>query len=148
MTFELNQIFEGEYPPEAAVWCNENDAYITELEQQDGVRRFQIVGIPEPTEEELAAMALEQAKAERANAVQNITVEVDGMIFDGDETAQTRMGRTISGALALGIDINTTTRKWVLHDDTVAYPTVAQLARALYLAGEAQTDVWTVPYES
>jgi hypothetical protein len=102
----------------------------------------------ELTEEELSAMALAQAKSERAAAVAAITVEVDGMVFDGDEASQTRMGRTISGALALGIDINTTTRKWVLHDDTVAYPTVAQLARALYLAGEAQTDVWTVPYES
>ena len=29
------------------------------------------------------------------------------MKFDGDETAQTRMGRTISAAIALGVDLNT-----------------------------------------
>lgn len=52
MTFELNQIFEGSYPPEAAVWCNNNNAYIEELEPQGGTRRFQIVAVPEPTEEE------------------------------------------------------------------------------------------------
>lgn len=28
--FAIGQIFKGEYPPEAAVWCNENGAYIEE----------------------------------------------------------------------------------------------------------------------
>lgn len=55
MSFIINQMFDGDYPPEAAQWCNENRAYITELDPVDGVRRFQIVGIPEPTEEEKAA---------------------------------------------------------------------------------------------
>lgn len=97
-----------------------------------------------PTEEEL----LEQAKSERAEAVSKIIVEVDGMKFDGDETAQTRMGRTISAALALGVDINTEKRIWVLADNTVAEPTIAQLAEALRLAGDEQTRLWTVPYQS
>lgn len=97
-----------------------------------------------PTEEEL----LEQAKVERAKAVSKIIVEVDGMKFDGDETAQTRMGRTISTALALGVDINTEKRVWVLADNTVAEPTVAQLAEALRLAGDEQTRLWIVPYQS
>ena len=96
-----------------------------------------------PTEEEL----LEQAKAERAEAVSKITVVVDGMTFDGDETAQTRMGRTIAAAVALGVDIDTYTQTWVLADNTVAEPTIKQLAQALKLAGEAQTALWTVPYE-
>lgn len=55
MEFELNQIFEGEYPPEAALWCNENNAYINEIEAIDGVRRFQIVAIPAPSPEEIEA---------------------------------------------------------------------------------------------
>ena len=100
--------------------------------------------VPTLTEEEL----LEQAKEERAEAVSKITVEVDGMKFDGDETAQTRMGRTIAAAVALGVDINTYTQTWVLADNTVANPTIKQLAEALKLAGEEQTKLWTVPYEA
>lgn len=54
-TFEFGQIFNDMYPPEAAEWCNENGASIEELELLDGVRRFQIVAIPEPTPEEIEA---------------------------------------------------------------------------------------------
>ncbi len=103
---------------------------------------------PEPTEEEKAAAALEQAKAERADAVSKITVEVDGMVFDGDETAQTRMSRTIAAAIAEDVDLDVEMRPWVLANNTVARVTVRQLARALRLAGDTQTALWTVPYES
>lgn len=145
--FEIGQIFKNTYPPEAAAWCNSNNAYIAELDTVDGVRRFQIVGVPEPTEEELAAQALAQAKAERAAAVASITVTVDGMTFDGDEKAQERMARTVTAATATGASMDDTT-VWVLHDNTVAQVTVRQLATALRLAGEAQTALWTVPYTS
>lgn len=148
MTFEIGQIFEADYPPEAALWCNESQkAYIDEIEPIDGVRRFQVVAVPEPTPEELEAQALAEAKEERAEAVSKIIVEVDGMKFDGDETAQTRMGRTIAAAVALGVDINTYTQTWVLANNTVATPTIKQLAQALKLAGEEQTKLWTVPYQ-
>lgn len=52
MTFEIGQIFDNTYPTQAAEWCNNNSAYITELEPENGTRRFQIVAVPEPTEEE------------------------------------------------------------------------------------------------
>lgn len=148
MTFEINQIFENEYPPEAAQWCNENGkAYIEEIEPVNDVRRFQIVAIPEPTAEEVAAQELAQAKAERADAVSKIIVEVDGMKLDGDEESQTRMGRTIAAAVALGVDLTTEKRTWVLADNTIAEVTIAQLAEALRLAGDAQTALWTIPYQ-
>lgn len=111
---------------------------------------------PEPTPEELAALEfekltpeereavlLEQAKAVRAAAVAAITVEVDGLIFDGDEPAQERMSRAV--VLADSLDETT---EWVLHDNTVAIVTANQLRRACKLAGKAQTALWTVPYES
>ena len=103
--------------------------------------------LPKPTEEEKAKAALSQAKAERAEAVSKLTVTVDGMVFDADETSQNRMSRVVAGAQALGID-QSTTQVWVLADNTVATPTVAQLAQALKLAGEAQTALWTKPYET
>ncbi len=58
MNFEIGQIFEGDYPPSAADWCNNNgDRWIDEIDPTpDGVRRFQIVKAPEPTDEEIAEM--------------------------------------------------------------------------------------------
>ena len=57
MEFEIGQIFEGEYPPEAAFWCNDcGDRYIKEVEATlDGVPRFQNVKVPDLTDEEIAA---------------------------------------------------------------------------------------------
>lgn len=53
--FYIGQIFENEYPIEAADFCNRRgDCYITEIEAADEVRRFQIVEVPEETEEEKA----------------------------------------------------------------------------------------------
>ena len=102
---------------------------------------------PEPTAEELAALELAQAKMDRAEAVARITVTVDGMTFDGDEASQTRMGRTIAAAVALGADLAEEKRTWVLADNSIAEVTIAQLAEALRLAGDAQTALWTVPYQ-
>ena len=97
--------------------------------------------------EEVAAEELAQAKAERAAAVSRITVTVDGMVFDGDEVAQERMARTITAAVATGEDMSDTTT-WVLADNTVAQVSMQQLAQALRLAGEKQTELWTLPYET
>lgn len=53
MSYTIDQIFIGKYPPEAVLWCGENHATIEEIEPQDGVRRFQIKEIPAPTKAEL-----------------------------------------------------------------------------------------------
>ena len=48
--YYIGQIFEGEYPPGAAEWCNEGGiAYIDEIEPLNNVRRFEIKAIPQPT---------------------------------------------------------------------------------------------------
>lgn len=123
---------------EAVEWCRKNNAYI-----KDQGQYYEVVPVPEPTAEELLA----KAKAERAAAVAAITVEVDGMVFDGDEKAQERMARTVTAATATGASMDDTTT-WVLHDNTVAQVSVKQLATALRKAGEAQTALWVVPYTS
>ena len=135
MSFYVGQTFEGKYPPEAAVWCNANRAYI---EKQGNV--YVIVGVPEPTAEELAEQALIEAKAKRAEAVSQITIEVDGFVFDGDEVSQERMARSIV-ALDEGETII-----WVLHDNSIAQVSKEQLKAALRLAGQKQTELWTKPY--
>ena len=54
--FYIGQIFEGKYPPEAAIWCNQNNAYIEKI----GNHKYEIkeVVVPAPTKEEQ-----EQARA-------------------------------------------------------------------------------------
>ena len=44
----IGQIFIDDYPESVAQWCNENNAYIEEIEPLDGHRRFQVVAVPEP----------------------------------------------------------------------------------------------------
>lgn len=142
----IGNIYIDDYEPSVSQWCNENNAYIEEIEPLDGHRRFEVKEIPEPTPEEIAEKELQQKKAERAEAVNSITVTVDGMEFDGDETAQDRMARAITMFQANSLPADTVT-PWVLADNTIAEVTVAQLSKALLLAGQAQTALWTIPYE-
>ena len=80
--FQGDEIFTGEYPPQAAEWCNENGKYtIVEIEpDEDGNIRYQIKPIPEPTEEEIAQwnamLNLTAADVERA------IYKAKGMDFD------------------------------------------------------------------
>lgn len=98
---------------------------------------------PEPTPEEIAAQELEEAKRLRAQQVAAIKVEVDGMIFDGDETSQSRMARALEVASITGMQSTV----WVLADNTVAEVTVAQMQQALSKAMLEMGELWTVPYE-
>ena len=138
--YKIGQIFENKYTPQVVKWCNNNNAVIVEIEKQGTNRLFQIQEKPALTEEELAQIALEEAKAARADYVSKIIVEVDGMMFDGDETSQDRMARSI---VALDLD---ETVQWVLADNSIALVTRAQLREALRKAGTAQTAIWSDPY--
>lgn len=90
--------------------------------------------------EEVVMKQLVAAKAEREDYVSKIVVEVDGMPFDGDETSQDRMARSII-ALDLGEKV-----QWVLADNSIQMVSRQQLREALRKAGEAQTAIWADPY--
>ena len=98
----------------------------------------------EPVDESEEA-ELSRLREERSAAVGKITVEVDGMVFDGDETSQDHIARTITAATAAGYGPEDTTT-WVLHDNTVAEVTIKQLSEALLAAGLKQTELWVIPY--
>lgn len=85
--FYIGQIFEEDYPPEAAVWCNSHgDRYITELEKgENGKRRFQIVAVPEPTTEEIAAQV--RAKRDALLAETDFLMMPDYPLGEEDATA-------------------------------------------------------------
>ncbi|TLX52851.1 hypothetical protein DN826_21480, partial [Stutzerimonas nosocomialis] len=60
----------------------------------------------------------------------------DGLVWDGDETSQTRMARAIAS-----MDDGDTVL-WVLADNTPVQATREQLREALRLAGLRQTELW------
>lgn len=68
MEFNIGQSFEGKYPPEAAIWCNENGAYI----KADG-NSYTIVAIPEPELPELKAIKLNEINAAYQQAIADLT---------------------------------------------------------------------------
>ena len=80
--FAEGEIFTNEYPPQAAIWCNESGAYhLKEIDpDEEGNVRYQITKNPEPTEEEIA----------ERNAMLNLTAadvergiyKAKGMDFD------------------------------------------------------------------
>lgn len=76
-------------------------------------------------------------KVDRQSRVNNITVTVDNMIFDGDEISQGRMARSVIAADSLE-----DTTEWTLHDNSVVMVTISQLKTACRLAVEAQTAIW------
>ena len=49
--FYIGEIFEGKYPPEAAIWCNSHNAFIEAL--GDGRYEIKEVIIPAPTREDI-----------------------------------------------------------------------------------------------
>ena len=59
MKFTIGQKFDVPYPPETAIWCNENNAHIKQID--DG---YIIVENPEPTEEELHEQVEKEAQEE------------------------------------------------------------------------------------
>ncbi len=64
MEYYIGQIFEEMYPVDAADWCNENNAMMVEIEPVNEIRRFQIVEIPSPSEEEIKQSRIAELKAE------------------------------------------------------------------------------------
>ena len=91
----------------------------------------------EATFKDLSNHFRESFKASRAQAVDNIKVTVDSMIFDGDEASRARMVTAIASA-----DSDTETTKWALADNTVVDVTRIQLKEALKLSGKEMERIW------
>ena len=105
---------------------------LTEAEEAQVIEAERVNGLP-------ALLAPRQVfKAQRAEAVQNITVTTQaGNTFDGDEESQTRMARAIV-ALPEGATV-----PWVLADNSIIQATASELREALAMAGAEQSRLWT-----
>ena len=62
MDFYIGQLFVGTYPPEAAEWCNKNNAYITKQGEE-----YIISSVPQPTKEDLSKRAVAEARAQSSS---------------------------------------------------------------------------------
>lgn len=96
----------------------------------------EIASLPVVTDADREREARELFKAQRTEAVDAIVVEVNGLLFDGDEVAQTRMAR----AAVVMQDGETTT--WVQANNIPVEVTKDQLIQAVRLAGAEQTRLW------
>ena len=92
--------------------------------------------ITEEVEAIIIVKSVAEFKRQRPDLVAAITVNVGGLVFDGDEISQTRMTR----AAMVMDDVETMT--WVLADNTTTTVTKSQLMQALKLSGQAQSALW------
>ena len=81
--------------------------------------------------------SLQAWKTERELLVRGIRVEVNGLVYDGDEISQNRMARAVAAADSMDQMV-----AWTLADNTVATVAVLQLKKALSLASTKQTEIW------
>lgn len=62
MNFQIGQIFENSYPPEAALWCHDNSAFIEALDND----KFQIKAVSKPNLQQAKGAKLAELKAYHA----------------------------------------------------------------------------------
>ena len=102
---KINDIFEsadGIFPKEALELCKDSKAYIEEIAPVDGVRRFQIVAVPEPTLDEERTAALSRIDSAASAAILagfEYEVEGEALHFSYDSFDQQNFADTANGAL-------------------------------------------------
>ncbi len=75
-------------------------------------------------------------KADRTTKVANLTVEEDGLVFDGDEDSQNRIVRAIT------VLVGEEEMPWTLANNEVVMVNQTTLRKVLVKAGYAQSAIW------
>ena len=128
-TFNKGQIFTEVYPPEAAIWCNDNNCYIIEIEPKNGVRQFQIQEVPSVSLDEVKSTKIESLKKQRSE-LEEAPVEYKEKLWDFDSKSRDRINAAI---MALEVsDIESIT--WTSYDDTSAELTIIDLKTIIAIA--------------
>ena len=105
------------------------------IEKEDGVEPV----FRELTGVELAPYLNIESKKAKAVAVENIEVEYNGVVYQGDETSQDRMSRAING-----MPDDTTTISWMAKDNSSQELNRLDLKEILFLAVQEQTRIWFI----
>ena len=112
-TYEIGQIFENTYEPEAAIWCNSNGAFITEIESQSGKKRYQIQEIPKPTLDKIKLQKIEDLKRERTSREEAPVAYLE-KLWDFDAKARDRITAAITALEMSEMEYIV----WTAYDDT------------------------------
>ena len=107
---------------------------LNHIENEDGTLS---VNFRDLTDEDFREYTSINYKAIRQEAVDNIEVTYNGVIYQGDEDSQSRMSRAING-----LPDNTTTIKWKAKDNSAHELNKEDLKQILFLAGQEQTRIW------
>lgn len=78
-------------------------------------------------------------KVDRGEAVDNLLIEVDGHVLDGNEVSQDRMVRAIT---ILRMKPEGTTTHWKLADNSIVELNLDQFERALEKAAVGLSEIW------
>lgn len=128
----IGNIYIDDYPESVAQWCNENNAYIEEIEPIDGHRRFQVVAVPEP----------------EPPTAQDIINQYDTAIENWlDSTVQQRNYKNVESCISYVGDANP---KYAREAEAVkawrsAVYTEAENILAIYLGSNAYLDNASMP---
>lgn len=122
MEYAIGQIFEDDYPAEAAQWCNSSqNAIIEEIEPLNGVRRFQIVeNAPhEETPEEMQARYTRAAQSALDDFAK--TRGYDGIMSACSYAASTDQQFRLEGEYCVALRDATWRQAYVILDDVVSW---------------------------
>lgn len=104
-------------------------------EYENVLYKYEQIEIDRFASDEAVVIAVEKLKKEIARkskvaTLSTITVEVNGKVFDGNETARVNMNNAI---LVAGL-VGQTEAEWKLADNTVAVVTLEEIKQALALS--------------
>lgn len=99
MTYKIGDIFTNDKEYTArATWCNDNGYFIQEIEQENGVRRFQICA---PKEKSLSEL-----KSEKLSELTAITSKFDNQLVNTDMIIKSSLGFSINADLRSQLNIH------------------------------------------
>ena len=128
--YNIGQIFSKKYPPEAAIWCNRNNAYIVQIEGG-----YQIKEIPAPSLDKVKEEKINALKEQR-DLLEKEPVEYNGRLFDFDDKSQSRIRNAIVALESAGGDAFCS---WTCADNTEAIVTAGDL-RAVIVNGSVRSS--------
>lgn len=145
----LKDFLEGylEYLSAVSEWTEARDSFEPVIDEE--TQEVSVFTLIEPVAPNRYTPTVEQIrqpylsntfKTARTKVMKKLTVEVDGIVFDADETSQNRMTRAI---IMMG---DSDVVPWTVADNSVVNCTSLMLKEALYKGGLAQSAVWTNPY--